>query len=100
MAVFNITLHWDKNATSLDCTDNVERFIHQIKCIYEGLNFSEKNEKYQIMITKFLPIMINVSAQFPELFLPAVDERLVCFIGLYSSVQFVLLQSGDLLKSI
>ncbi|KAL5262140.1 hypothetical protein ACHWQZ_G007738 [Mnemiopsis leidyi] len=74
MAVFNITLHWDKNTTTLECTDNVERFIHQIKCIYEGLNFSEKNDKYQTMITKFLPIMINVSAQFPELFLPPVDE--------------------------
>lgn len=84
MAVFNITLHWDKNTTTLECTDNVERFIHQIKCIYEGLNFSEKNDKYQTMITKFLPIMINVSAQFPELFLPPVDERLALLSSLLS----------------
>ena len=76
MAVFNVTLHWDKNTTTLDCTSDVRRFIHLIKCVYDGLNFSEKNEKYQTMITKFLPIMINVSAQFPDLFLPEVDTRL------------------------
>ena len=78
MAVFNVTLHWDKNTTELESTCDVKRFVQLIKILYEGMNFSEKNEKYQTMITKFLPIMINVSAQFPELFLPEVDTRWVC----------------------
>ena len=45
-----------------------------MKCVYEGIDLTEKSESYQKMGVKFLPILINAAAQFSDLFLPKVDE--------------------------